>query len=354
MFFEMSGRELLQNSSKNLSTFVNETESDTPSKILSILFLSSGTIVGFLAFVTVLGNGLLLLAIWKDPYKVFRIPPTVFVIGLAIADLLTGLLVSPVFSHSRIFSYIQRNKTSCVLDRTLLTSKVSRILSLMTMNASYMVLLLLTWSQFYAIRFPHKQRVFITTKRVTIWVIAVWIYAIFFALLSFALDAEILNKLDFYMHTMVFIVLLIVAYCCLYGAYKTQLSQIVAATTQRCSETQRRESNRLRRRCEKQFTTVTLVLVLFIIIFTLPSMVLQFLTVYYENDNCQNVAYQIARELSSDVLFLKFALDPFVYFWRLMTYRKALWSVIPCLETPVIGRNVFALSMRSGIPRKYT
>ena len=169
----------LQNSSTTHSTFTNESDTSTNRNLFSIVFLSSGIIVGFLAILTVMGNGFLLFTIWKDPYKAFRIPPTVFVIGLAIADLLTGVLVSPVFSHSRLFSYSQKNKTLCVLDRSLLTSKASRNLSLMTMNASYMVLLLLTWSQFYAIRYPHKHRVFITTKRVTTAVVTVWLYAHF-------------------------------------------------------------------------------------------------------------------------------------------------------------------------------
>lgn len=322
------------------------------SNIYSITILISGIIVGFFAILTVLGNGFLLVAIWKDPYKAFRVPPTVFVIGLAVADLLTGAVVAPLFTHSRISSYLNENYSRCcILDRTLLSTKTSRSLSLMTMNASYLVLLFLTWSQFTAIRFPHKNRVFITTKKVSFCVISVWIYAVFFSSLSFlVINEEMMNKLDFYMHTLVFIVLLIVAYCCLYFAYKTQVNQIVAATTQRSTETQRRESNRIRRRSEKQFTIVTMVLVMFIILFTLPSTVLQFITVYCENRTCkEDFKYLIAREISTDVLFLKFALDPFVYCWRLITYRKALWSLIPCLKTPA-KQHVFAVSMRTAMP----
>lgn len=346
----------------NLSFPTNETSNITPSSRISCsILLSSGIIVTIFAVLTVVGNGLLLLAIYKDPYHSFRIPPTVFVVGLAVADFLTGAVVAPAFVHSRFSTYLlRRNETSCCckLDDKLLSSKATNKLSFLTMNASYLILLFLTWSQFSAIHFPHRHRVVLTTRKVAACVISVWVYLILFSLLQLVIDEhKTFMKLDFYMHTLVFLILLTVAYCCLYVAYKTQIQRIVAVTTERCTETERRESMRIRRRSERQFTIVTLVLGMFIIIWTLPSTVLQFISVYFkELRSNEGIALLLARELSSDILFLKFALDPFVYCWRLVSYRKALKTIMPCVKTPV-EPQCFVMSVKSvmeGLDRKTT
>ncbi len=58
-------------------------------------------------FVTILANGLILLAFCVDPLKIFRNPTTYYLIGLAIVDLLTALTVEPINATCVTLLYFQ-------------------------------------------------------------------------------------------------------------------------------------------------------------------------------------------------------------------------------------------------------
>lgn len=67
-------------------------------RFLVLCFLSA-VYLSVLAVLTTLANGVLLIALYQDPFKVFRQPPTIFITGLAVADFLTGLAVDPLFAY---------------------------------------------------------------------------------------------------------------------------------------------------------------------------------------------------------------------------------------------------------------
>lgn len=67
--------------------------------------ITSGIFLAAVSVLTVSGNGLLLLAIWRDPFRTFRTPVTFFIIGLAAADFLTGLAVCPIYALHLIALY---------------------------------------------------------------------------------------------------------------------------------------------------------------------------------------------------------------------------------------------------------
>ncbi|XP_031559014.1 melanocyte-stimulating hormone receptor-like [Actinia tenebrosa] len=346
---------MLVASNESQTTASNETASTTTLiESLGPVYLNSGIFIAVLSIVATFGNGLLLLAIWKDPYRTFRVPPTVLVTGLAVADFLTGFLVGPAIAYVRIAPQSERHTK-----RFTVVGKAGKTLSFLTMNASYFVLLFLTWNQFAAVRFPHQHRNFISNRKVTVCVVGIWLYAISFSLLPFCgIDPEIVNKLDFYMHTTVFIVLLVIAYLCLFFAFQNQVHRITLATTQHSvhgANHARRQGlgfTRSRKRSERQFTILTLVLVSFIIICTLPSLILQLLTIYWTPTSFEEKrSILIALEVCSDVLFLKFALDPFIYCWRLASYRKALKSVLMFGRVSVVRENPFSFT-KTAQPRR--
>lgn len=334
--------EMLAASNNNQTTSFSENGSTvTLVESLAPVYFNSGISIACLSIVAAFGNGFLLLAIWKDPYRTFRVPPTVFVTGLAVADFLTGFLVGPIIAYVRIVPSSEKNT-----DRFTVLRQAGKTMSFLTMNASYLILLFLTWNQFAAVRFPHAHKRHITTRKVKICVAGIWLYAILFSVLPFCgINPEIVNKLDFYMHTVAFMVLLVIAYLCLFAAFQNQIHRITLATTLNsihgASNLRGRHAfTRSRKRSEKQFTMLTLVLVLFIIICTLPSLILQFITIYWNPTSFEDtLSILIALEVSSDVLFLKFALDPFIYCWRLTSYRKALKSVLMFGRVSMVREN---------------
>lgn len=349
---------ILVDSNASQTTSSNTTGSTiTLVESLAPVYFNSGTFIAVLSIVATFGNGFLLLAIWKDPYRTFRVPPTVFVTGLAVADFLTGFLVGPIIAYVRIVPQCERNT-----ERFSVLRQAGQTMSFLTMNASYLVLLFLTWNQFAAIRFPHQHRGFITTRKVTICVVGIWLYSVAFSLLPFCgINPEIIKKLDFYLHTIVFMVLLVIAYICLFVAFQKQVQRITFAMTNHSvhgashNARGRQGFKRIRKRSEKQFTILTLVLVLFIIICTLPSLILQFITIYWNPTSFEEtLSILIALEVCSDVLFLKFALDPFIYCWRLTSYRKALKSVLMFGRVSVVRENPFFSFTKTAQPRGRT
>ncbi|KAL9962397.1 hypothetical protein ACROYT_G031497 [Oculina patagonica] len=292
--------------------------------------IASGIFLAVVSIATTLGNGLLLLAIWKDPFKTFRTPITFFVIGLAAADFLTGIAVCPMYAVQYIALYLAfKSRDTSMLQGTFKAMQIGHHISVVTMNSSYIVLLLFTWSQFTAISFPHKHRSLVTKKRVMASVIFTWFYSTAFALFSLIQVAQItLFKIDLYFHTTGSLFLLAVAYFCLYKAFRRQVRRLHSLKS---NNTVARQQGRRRNRRERQFTVVNLLLLTFVIACTVPTAVVSYLSLYWNTKNpFHSLKLQIAVLLTNDVLFLKFALDPLIYAWRLAQYRRALKSILTC------------------------
>ena len=188
--------------------------------------IASGVFLVVITLVTALGNGLLLFAIWKDPFKTFRTQNTFFVIGLAVADFLTGITVCPLTAFRDIGLYISvKRRDSSIIPSLQKAGHVAHLISAATMNSSYIILLLFTLSQFIAINFPFKQKVLVTKSRVIVSVILAWVYAVMFAILWASGVAETaFLKMDF--HTTGSLLLLTTGYFCLYRAFKSQMKQL--------------------------------------------------------------------------------------------------------------------------------
>lgn len=294
--------------------------------------ITSGVFLVIASLVTAVGNGLLLFAIWKNPFKTFRTPTTFFVIGLAAADFLTGVTVCPIQALQNIGYYLGvKNEDLSMFPALQKAGQIAQCISMATMNSSYMILLLFTWSQFTAISFPHKHKLFVTKKRVIACVILTWVYTIAFAILFATGPVHVkmvLLKVDLYFHTTGSLLLLMIAYFCLYKAFKRQMRRLHSLKAnnlgvERCA---RRTSRR-----EKQFTIVNLFLVTFVILCTLPITIVFYVYVNWEvKTKLEFIKLQLASLLSTNVLFVKFALDPLVYAWRLPQYRRALRFLFVC------------------------
>ena len=116
--------------------------------------IASGVFLVVITLVTALGNGLLLVAIWKDPFKTFRTPNTFFVIGLAFTDFLRGIKACPLTAFQYIGLYISvKRRDSSIIPSLQKAGHVAHLISAATMNSSYIILLLFTLSQFIAINF---------------------------------------------------------------------------------------------------------------------------------------------------------------------------------------------------------
>ena len=96
---------------KMSSTIGNETHVPSQHESQATLTLLSAISLSIISVITVVGNGILCLAMYKDPLKCFRSSPMLFVANLAVADFLTGFIVDPLYIAYN-FGYYQARALS--------------------------------------------------------------------------------------------------------------------------------------------------------------------------------------------------------------------------------------------------
>ena len=175
-----------------------------------MLCLLSAVYLSVLAALTTFANGVLLIALYQDPFKVFRQPPTIFITGLAVADFLTSIAVDPLFAYF----YFEVYQDTLSIERYNSILKAAGILSSVTMNVSSLTILFLSWTQFIAISFPHRHKQFVTGKRVLACVCGIWTYALLFSssLPFMGVPEKTFQKIDVFLNVTLVHFLVLFAY----------------------------------------------------------------------------------------------------------------------------------------------
>ena len=289
------------------------------------LELASAIFLSVLAIITVISNGLLLVAIWKDPLKCFKTAPTYFVVGLSLADITTGLTVEPFFATYYFMHYFQGNKALKVASLYQAGSTISSV----AICYSFLIVLALSWSQFIAIRWPHKYKTIVTKRNVIAFIFASFLYLLAFTLtLQYTglLDEVTFLKLQLALHASFLSVNLMVISLLLFFAFRHRVSSRAASASTRNNAASKQE------KIERQFTAVAMYLAAILLLAALPHVCIAQLYLYLEPSVSPEVKSNliIALRVSDLLLFLKVCLDPFVYAWRLPPYRRTLHEIFGC------------------------
>ncbi len=291
--------------------------------------LTEGICLSIMSVLTVSANILLLIAIWKDPEKSFRSPTTYFLIGLGIADLLTGATTEPFFAVFYIMRYLRGPKNIPALISRLYD--VGQSISTVTISSSYLIILGLSISQYIAIKWPHKYKVFITRNRVIVSVLLSWLYFICFILvLSFTpnIDTVLFLKVDLALHPVLISSVLLITLILLYRVFTKQVQQ--RKSFRDSAKTVKGGAKGRADNLQRQFTIVTFYLAAVLLISALPHIAVQFVWLYADLP-LEGVYYIfMALRIRDLLLFLKVALDAFIYAWRLPAYRQALKKSLNC------------------------
>ncbi|EDO37159.1 predicted protein [Nematostella vectensis] len=254
---------------------------------LELITFGSGIFVSIISLVTLLGNGLLILAIWRDPFRTFRIPSTVFILGLCVADYNTVL-------------------------------RAGGIISGVTMNVSFLVILFLSWSQLLAIVYPHRNNNYVTKERAVICVVSIWVYSCVFAFSNLmGVPNDVYQKLDVYVNLTGVHILVLVTHVCLNIAYKRQLVHL-APLNESSQNNSRAERTK---RSQKHLVVINLLLTTCLLIFVLPVTIMWYINLYRKSSNEEErIRTTIASVLIDTILYLKFFIDPFIYAMRLRIF----------------------------------
>ena len=296
--------------------------------------LAEGICLSVMSLLTVSANVLLLIAAWKDPEKSFRSPTTYFLIGLGITDLLTGATTEPFFALYYIMRFLRGGKNIPASISRL--HEVGQSISTVTISSSYLIILGLSMSQYIAIKWPHKYKVLITRNRVIVSVLLSWLYFICFILvLTFSpnIDTDLFLKVDLALHPVLISSVLFITLILLYRVF---MKQVQRRKSFRESEKKLQVAGGAKGRSDnlqRQFTIVTLYLAAILLISALPHIAIQFVWLYADLPTEGSYYIFMALRIRDLLLFLKVALDAFIYAWRLPAYRQALKKSLKCSKT---------------------
>ena len=288
---------------------------------------------------------LLLLTIFKDPLKCFRAPATYFIIALASVDLATGLLVEPFFIMYRVARYVKWSSTPGGSYLTL--RQLGGWLSYVGLNASFLLVLGLILTQYIAITYPHHYRSEVTTRRVLACVGFSLVYFTGFILLQFVgVDQTILFQVDLHLHSTLITVLLILGSAMLLRSFRQFAKE--SRRLGGLSNLESRVEPRTNRINEKQFTIVTLILSGILIVCSLPHLITVHMKFYTKQETLQEkLDLSAAITIADEMMFVKVALDAFIYGWRLTKYRRSLKLVLTCRSNQVTPETTEVRTMEN-------
>ena len=231
---------------------------------------------------------------------------------------------------------------ACYCYQTLLPGKVfdylfqtGTFVSLVMLSTSFLLVLALTTTQYIAITFPHKYRRFFTKKRVLVSVSCCFVYFSIFSSLQFTkFPEEIYFKINLHLHPTVVGVLLTAAHIFLYKSFRKFVRKSKAIRQQNMinqSINQPSHDNKSEAKHQKQLTVVALFLSALLLLSLFPHIVTFYVFLYTRHQSYEfRFRVSIALRVSDMIMFLKVALDAYIYAWRHPKYRKAVKDAILC------------------------
>ena len=263
-----------------------------------------------MAPIIVLGNLLVLLAVWKDPLKKLRSSSSNFIlVSMALADLSVGLVVCPITAY---WGWVIFDKGTSPFDLSVIFA-----INVFFVNVSFGHMLLLTVDRFFAVVKPLQYRVIITNKRAVIASCVCWIYFLAFG----------------------FSFLMLRDYFAIMGAvYNVQLLSILvsmlimnAVITIRLRRYSKTRMNKpihslnsllvILEREKRLFKAITVVICAFLICY-MPWFIVQLLIYLCKPCHPHLALLMIFFGFSGSLTYANSGLNPILYSWRLPRYRE--------------------------------
>ncbi|XP_020892757.1 muscarinic acetylcholine receptor M5-like [Exaiptasia diaphana] len=301
------------------------------------LSITSASLCSVLSLTAITGNALVLLAVIIDPNRNLRSPFSFLVANLAAADLIVGIFALPM----SVEFYIRESKDSSAIVITP-RDDARRIGSFISTTASLFSLAALTVDRFVAITYPMKYRAKLCPQRTALVSACLWICAISFPFLYF--EVGYLKYQFVFANTAVvatFIVLCL-TYARVFKSFKNEVQRWDSFN----GDT---EENLVKMRAlkwEKKVTKTFLVMLTLFIACFFPSLLLIYIISFCGACNCIFIHW--ARDLNYILIMANSSMNPFVFAWRLRTYRRAFVKILSC------GGIVERIENLSGVSMTWT
>ena len=272
-----------------------------------------------MAPIIVLGNLLVLLAVWKDPLKKLRSSPSNFIlVSMALADLSVGLVVCPITAY---WGWVIFEKGTSPFDLSVIFA-----INVFSVNVSFGHMFLLTVDRLLAVVKPLQYRVIITNKRAVIASCVCWIYFLafgcsflmlrdYFAIMGAVYNVQLLSILVSMLIMYTVITIRLRRYS------KTRMNKPIHSPNSLLVILQREK---------RLFKAITIVICAFLICY-MPWFIVQLLIYLCKPCHPHLALLMIFFGFSGSLTYANSGLNPMLYSWRLPRYRetfKYFWKKI--------------------------
>ena len=263
-----------------------------------------------MAPIIVLGNLLVLLAVWKDPLKKLRSSPSNFIlVSMALADLSVGLVVCPITAY---WGWVIFEKGTSPFDLSVIFA-----INVFSVNVSFGHMFLLTVDRLLAVVKPLQYRVIITNKRAVIGSCVCWIYFLafgcsflmlrdYFAIMGAVYNVQLLSILVSMLIMYTVITIRLRRYS------KTRMNKPIHSPNSLLVILQREK---------RLFKAITIVICAFLICY-MPWFIVQLLIYLCKPCHPHLALLMIFFGFSGSLTYANSGLNPMLYSWRLPRYRE--------------------------------
>lgn len=292
------------------------------SEYLNVTCMALGIFETLVATVSVLANGLLLIVLYKNPFKSFRRPFSVLIMGLATTDFLKGCLADAISVWIQFHCAV--GKTSWLEEEWNFYTFIDYMLD----NSATILVVCFAADRLLAVAAPLFYRNRVTPRKTAIIVVSVWTYALFFSSLQFTgITDEKYDLADSFLHIVLpMLMMLNIHFAILYNLKKRRKIE----SSHRLEPSQEAPAwVRKNQRLEKNFRYVAATITIVLAVSQLPWLITIIIAI--SCNECKSKSwFEKFKLFAGFALSLTSAINPILYCWRLKEYRRAVKALITC------------------------
>lgn len=270
---------------------------------------TNSSLSGFFSLITIPGNLLVLIVVFKNPNGKMRTPFNWFILNLAVADLLVGAFVEPL----SVLVHVREG-----LGYALEYHVYLRPVYFTSCTASVLSLGILTIDRYIAITSPMKYRATLSNKRAALSSIVIWIVSCGLPFLR--------HKIGFLWYFFVFgnasvlitFIVLVFSFVRVHLSLRAQIETLEAMNSESTENQARNNALKTQAKVTKAFMYMLLA---FIFCYS-PALVMIYLMNLCTACSCQAVHW--FRDLSFLFVVFNSCVNPFLYAWRLPNFKEAI------------------------------
>ena len=269
-----------------------------------------------LSVVTILGNLLVLLAVYKDPHKELRKPFSIFVANLALADFTAGSVTEPMAAYYTILE----TRGGVVEDFAVYITHLSYFMSCTT---SVLTLGVLTIDRYLAISHSLWYKANVTMQSATKVCIFVWIVSITLSLVY--IKTGFINFAFVFANTAVLTTSCVLVFS-YYSIFNTLRSRTVRVGVLHEAVNQRSEGHLKSLMLENKLMKLYMMMLAIFLFCFVPSC--SFIYVLYFCSVCDCSTIHWLRDMSFLLVLSSSSLNPVLYSFRMKAFYKAFKSIV--------------------------